>query len=200
LEYRKRVIEWSWPAWAASVLAVAGSGLAAWLEGTWRRGEDLDLGFVNHGGMWGDLVLLPLANAVIVPYLSPGAWLAGPLAVSALLSVWLHAGWHGGATAGAREHMWPARRHARWWRDLSVAGWLHLLYVAAEVTLLLGYAFTAVPLSVVFIVTAVLTLHVPLGLLQPARALTGRWPPRHRLLAPALALVWGVAAVKVFSA
>ncbi len=191
------MIEWSWLAWTVSVLAVVGSGLAAWLEGTWRRGGELDLGFVNHGGMWGDLVLLPLANAVIAPCLSPGAWLAGPLVVSAVVSVWLHVGWHGGGATGAREHMWPSRPYAHWSRDLSVAGWLHLLYVGGEVTLLLAYALTPVPASVVLIVAAVLTLHVPLGLLQPARLLTGRWSARHALLAPALALVWTVGALKL---
>jgi hypothetical protein len=182
-------------AWTVSVLTVVVSAATAWLEGNWRRRPNLDLGFANHGGMWGDLILLPFVNAVIVPWIRPGSWLAGPLAVAVPVSLWLHARWHGGG--GAREHMWPARSHGHWSRDLSVAGWLHVLYVIGQLTLLLAYAVTPVPTAVVLVVSAVLTMHVPLGLLQPARALTGRWSPRHPLLIPALVLIWGVAAVKL---
>jgi hypothetical protein len=48
------------------------------------------------------------------------------------------------------------------------------------------------------IVSVALTVHIPLGLLLPARMLTGRWSS-HVLLVPALALVWSVAAVKLYS-
>jgi hypothetical protein len=191
-------LEVSVAAWVVSVAAVMAAALAAWLEGNFRGRPDLDLGFVNHGGMWGDLVLLPVANAVIVPWLSPGIWLIGPLLVASGLSVWLHIRWHGGAGVGAREHMWPTRRHARWWRDLSASGWLHVLYVAGEVALLIAYALTPMPARVVMIVSVALTVHIPLGLLLPARMLTGRWSS-HVLLVPALALVWSVAAVKLYS-
>jgi hypothetical protein len=72
-------VEWSWTAWAISVVAVLAAGMLAWLEGNWRRHPELGMGFANHGGMWSDLVLLSMANAVIVPHLTWGWWaLASP--------------------------------------------------------------------------------------------------------------------------
>lgn len=149
--------------------------------------------------MWGDLLLLPIANAAIVPWLAVGGWLAPATLAGIAASWWLHRGWHGGDDEGVwREHLWPARAHGRWARDLSWAGWLHVVYVAAEMTLLIGYAVTPVPPLVVAIVTVVLTLHVPLGLLSPAWVATHGRVVRHRLLWPALLIVWAIAIVKTF--
>ncbi len=79
-------MEFSWAAWAVSVLAVLASALLAWRQRNFAKRPGLDMGFVNHGGMWGDLVLLPIANAMIVPHLQPGAWLIGALALGSALS------------------------------------------------------------------------------------------------------------------
>lgn len=190
-------MEWSWTTWAVSVAAVAVSGLVAWVEGLWRRRPGLDIGFVNHGGMWGDAVLLPLANAAIVPWLAPGWWLAAPLALAAASSVAVHVWWHGGVPVGVRDHMWPSRPTGHWAADLSWAGWCHVAYVTGELGLLLAFAATLVPRDVVLLVTVVLTLHVPLGLLQPAWFATGRvFPAGLRLLAATLAAVWAAGWLK----
>lgn len=191
------MVAWSWTTWLVSAAVVVLSGLVAWAEGNRRRRPGLDMGFVDHGGMWGDLLLLPVANAAIVPWVVPGWWLLVPLAAGALWSVWLHAWWHGGHVHAVRDHMWPDRRRGHWARDLSAAGWCHAAYVAGELALLLAFAWTWTPAPTVLLVTAVLTLHVPLGLLQPA------WFARRRVfawslntMAVALALVWAVAAWK----
>lgn len=158
------------------------------------------MGFVDHGGMWGDVLLLPIANAVIVPWIAPGWWLLGPLAVGALWSVALHAWWHGGRTDAVCDHMWPARSHGHWAVDLSLAGWCHVAYVTGQIALLLAFALTRTPPATVLVVALVLTVHVPLGVLQPA------WFARRRVfgwslntMVVALALVWGVAAWKLWT-
>ncbi|HUE89377.1 MAG TPA: hypothetical protein VMO26_25130 [Vicinamibacterales bacterium] len=87
-------MEWSWTTWLISVAAVVVSGGIAWAEGNWTRRQGLSMGFANHGGMWGDLVLLSMANAVIVPHLTWGPWLIGTLIVSLLASIWVHAYWY----------------------------------------------------------------------------------------------------------
>src|SRR6266511_1935556 len=89
-------MEFSWAAWAVSVLAVLASALLAWRQRNFAKRPGLDMGFVNHGGMWGDLVLLPIANAMIVPHLQPGAWLIGALALGSALSAWVHVHWYRG--------------------------------------------------------------------------------------------------------
>lgn len=192
-------MEWSWPTWLISVAAVVASGAIAWAEGNWRRRPGLAMGFVNHGGMWGDLVLLPIANAVIAPHLRPGAWLPLALAVATIASLWVHVHWYRpNAASHSHEHMWPAHARGSWWRDLSWAGWAHVVYVIGELTLLTGFLVTAVPDDVVAIVAIVFTLHVPLGLLQPRWFLTGEiaTPRKQPLLIPLLACLWIVALVK----
>lgn len=186
--------------WSLSVAFVILSGTCAWCEGNGRRRPGLDIGFLEHGGMWGDLILLPIANAAIVPHLSWGAWLIGPLLAGIAISGWLHACWHrGGGEGHWHEHMWPARPHGRWHRDLSWAGWMHVIYVAAEFGLLVAYALTPMPAWVVWLVTLILTLHVPIGLLAPAWVATRGRLVRNSLLVPALMVLWTVAILKLFA-
>lgn len=198
-------MEWSWTTWLVSVAAVVVSGAAAWLEGCWVRRPGLDMGFANHGGMWGDLLWLPIANAVIVPHLSIGPWIAGAVLLTALASSWVHHHWYRGAGGSADpplhscEHMWPCRPHGSWWRDLSNAGWLHVLYVVGELCILIGFLIHPMPDAVVLVVAAVFTIHVPIGLLQPRWFLSGRIASfrQQPLLVPSLLALWAVAAVKL---
>jgi hypothetical protein len=209
-------MEFSWTTWVISVAAVVVSGLIARLEGNWRRRPGLGMGFVNHGGMWGDVLWLPLANSVIVPHLTPGPWILVALAASAAASLAVHAFWYGrGRDAhcaddrlvalgdeqpGRRrgDHMWPARVDGVWWRDLSWSGWAHVVYVVAELTLLAGFATHAMPAAAIVLVAAVFTLHVPIGLLQPRYFLTGHiaTASEQPLLLPLLAALWAAVASK----
>jgi hypothetical protein len=192
-------VEWSWPVWAVSVGAVVLSGAVAWLEGNWVRRSGLSMGFANHGGMWGDLLLLPIANAVVVPHLSIGLWLPIAFALSAAASLLVHIHWYRGhSTTHAAEHMWPLRQCGSWHGDLSWAGWLHVLYVASELTLLAGFlTHPAAPLVIV-IVCLVFTIHVPIGLLQPRWCVSGRLASLREqpLLLPSLSALWILSALK----
>lgn len=193
------MLAWSWVAWAISVAAVALSGAVAAWEGHWRRSDRVQVGFAGHGGMWGDAVLLACVNALVVPWIAPGWWLVGPLVVGTAAAVALHAWWHGGHGVGLREHMWPARPTGRWHTDLSWAGWCHAVYVAFEVALLVAYVVTPMPASVILLVSALLTIHVPIGVLLPPWSATRRV---HRAdlwqVASAIAAVWAVAAAKLW--
>jgi hypothetical protein len=194
-------VEFSWLTWTSSVAAVLVSGLLAWAEGNSIKRPGLDMGFVNHGGMWGDLMLLPFANAAIVPHLQPGLWMLAALALSFALSVWVHIHWYRGDAPGwhSREHMWPSRPHGSWWEDLSWAGWAHVVYVAGELTILIGFWLFPMTDLVVAVVAIVFTLHVPLGLLQPRWFLTGEvaGPRKQPLLWPLLGTLWIVGLLKI---
>lgn len=203
-------MEWSGTTWIVSVIAVAISGATAWLEGNWKRRPGLTLGFANHGGMWGDLVLLPVANALVVPYLRGWLWIAGSVIVAAVVSAWLHVHWYRGHDAArghqahgqgghSTGHMWPARPHGSWWRDLSWAGWLHVIYVTGELALLAGFLVHPLPRQTVVAVAALLSVHVPIGLLQPRWCVTRRLASLREqpLLVPSLAILWIVAAAKM---
>ena len=197
-------MEWSWAAWAVSVAAVAASGAIAWVEGLWLRRAQLAMGFANHGGMWSDLILLPFANAVIVPHLTVGPWIFGAVAASAVASLLVHMYWYGDTPssddAGLRgNHMWPRRARGMWWADLSWAGWAHVLYVIGELTLLAGFLLHPVPADVAMLVAIVFTIHLPIGLLQPRYFLTGHVATvqEQPLLGPCLVALWIVVAVKL---
>ena len=223
-------MEWSWATWLISVAAVVMSGAVAWIEGNWIRRRGLAMGFANHGGMWSDLVLLAMANAVVVPHLTWGPWLIGALLVSGVASLWVHAFWYhppplapkfvgdrdskpardlrddahqrspGGDSAhNVGDHMWPAHVHGSWWRDLSWAGWAHIVYVTGELALLMGFLVHVMPAEVVMFVAAIFTIHVPIGLLQPRWYRTGHIATMSEqpLLAPLLLTVWAVTMVKL---
>jgi hypothetical protein len=173
------------------------SGALAWLEGNWRQRPGLAMGFVNHGGMWSDLILLSMANAAIVPHLTAGWWMAAAALLATVASVWVHIHWY--SPDGATDHMWPARVQRVWWRDLSWAGWAHVVYVVAELTLLAGFLFQVVPDDVVIFVAVIFTIHVPIGLLQPRWFLTAHVATLEEqpLLAPLLLMLWGVTLFKL---
>ena len=195
------VLEFSGAAWTVSVLAVVVSAALAWAQGYWSKRPGLEMGFVNHGGMWGDLVLLPIANAVIVPYLQFGIWVAVAFAIGLALSAWAHIHWYRGDKPGAhsREHMWPSRPHGSWWKDLSWAGWAHVFYVAGQLSILMGFLLFPMPDEAIAVVATIFTLHVPLGLLQPRWFLTGEiaGPRKQPLLLPLLGTLWIVVLAKI---
>lgn len=188
----------SWPTWLLSVAAVLLCAGVAGREGNWRRREGLDIGFAEHGGMWGDLLLLPVVNALVVPQLALGLWLFVPFTVSAVASVWLHARWHGGHASAVRDHMWPSRPYGHRFRDLSAAGWLHVLYVVGELGLIVAWAMSPMPRATVLVLAAMLSIHVPLGLLQPGWYATGERPRSATpVLVGALVALWAVVGWKL---
>jgi hypothetical protein len=193
-------VEFSWTAWLISAAAVVLSGLVARLEGSWKRRPGLDMGFVDHAGMWDDLVLLSLANALIVPHLTWGRWVVAAALTATVASLRVHKHWYRGNRAEhSCEHMWPARPRGTWYGDLSWAGWLHVLYVAGELTLLLGFLVHPIPPIVVIATVAIFTIHVPIGLLQPRWFMTGRVASLRQqpLLVPCLLALWMAAAIKL---
>ena len=160
------------------------------------------MGFADHVGMWDDLILLPIANAVMVPHLGVGWWIAAAIATTSLASIAVHVHWYRGHKAShSPEHMWPTRPHGSWARDLSIAGWLHVLYVIGELTLLAGFLLFPMPLITTLLVAGIFTIHVPIGLLQPRWFLTSRVASvrEQPLLLPCLVALWIVVALKMAS-
>lgn len=174
------------------------------------------MGFANHGGMWSDLVLLSMANAAVVPHLAAGRWLIAALAAATVASLGVHAYWYRPYTSASRntassdgsggernqnrgDHMWPRPKSGSWWRDLSWAGWAHVIYVVGELTLLAGFLVHPVPIDTVILVAAIFTIHLPIGLLQPRWFRTGHVATiaEQPLLAPLLVALWAVTFVKL---
>jgi hypothetical protein len=74
-----------------------------------------------------------------------------------------------------------------------------VLYVAGELTLLIGFVLHAAPADAVILVAAIFTVHVPIGLLQPRWFLTGHIATvqEQPLLAPLLLALWAATIVKL---
>jgi hypothetical protein len=95
--------------------------------------------------------------------------------------------------------MWPSHAQGVWWRDLSWAGWAHVLYVIGQLSVLLGFGLHNAPSDVAIFVAAIFTIHVPIGLLQPRWYLTGHIATvqEQPLLAPLLLALWAVTMLKL---
>src|SRR5260370_436194 len=62
-------MKFSTSAFAATVLAVIVSGAVAFVEGTLTN-RRATMGFLNHGAMWGDLIIMSTLAGIAVPYLN----------------------------------------------------------------------------------------------------------------------------------
>jgi len=193
-------VEFSYSIFAATVLLVILSGLIALLEGTFRN-EEVTMGFVNHGGMWGDTCILSTVNGIVFPYLSHNFFaVAVILAVSGAVTIFAHAQWGKFSKKDGRTcHMFPYREEGPWYLRISLSGWFHVVTMTLLLAVLLIYTFSSgVPGNVVWWVSILTTVHVFLGTLQP------EWYCNRRLtrqsLIPSLTatgLIWVIAIIKL---
>ena len=136
-----------------------------------------NLPFLRHGAMWADALFLSVVLGLVLPHLvfSWPVFVFG-IALGALITALLHQTWGSGDATG---HMWPAHAHRSWIRDLSVAGWMHLLFTAGVIATLFLYCVSPVSDVTIWFVAIVLTFFVPLAALQPSWAITGRMPDKN---------------------
>lgn len=199
---RTTTVSFSWPALIGAATFVLLSGAVAASEGTFTSAR-VTMGFVNHGGMWGDLLILPFVAAIVVPRIpfrtvSPLA-VAGTLALACVLTVVAHQQWAAfGATLQVTDHVFPTHATGRWYSDISVAGWMHVAYMAAVIAILLAYCVLPLSPASILIVSALLTVHLPLGEIQPGWYTTGEPLAARNLVPPAVfvSLTWLIAWAK----
>ncbi len=174
--------------WLISIAVVVLSALVTMAAGTFTIPRTSGMGFVNHGGMWSDLLLLPVANAVIVPQLriprGRRAILLALAGVASLLTsiamhvVWMNLAW----SQQSRAFMFTDEVRDAWYLALTPSGWIHLGYMTVEMTLLVWYALSPMPRRVTLSVTAVLLLHIPVAILQPGWYVSGKFFSRESTL------------------
>lgn len=194
----------SFTAWAVSVLYI---GFAAWiasLEGVFSS-RTVTLGFVNHGGMWGDFVLLPLVNGLVVPYLPKLTAKRSVVALAFLtcatvLTLLAHHHWFAlGKAQGTTDFVFPSHSSGTWYNDLSVSGYLHVIYMSFELTLILAYVLLWLPPMRILSVSGLLSIHVIIGQVEPS------WYSTHKIwiastMIPTVVtvmLIWFVALIKI---
>ena len=194
---------WNWTAWWVCVLWVLVSGAVAYREGTlsrrgWRR---VRMGFLEQGGMWGDLLLVSAINALIVPYfvwdekIFMSAVIVGFGTSSAAHRAW---GRHL-AGAGVTSHLWPDLFRRSWLDDLSIAGMLHFAFTWYQVVLFGFYLFSPLPERTIWTVSVLAVVHLTFGTVLPCRAAHARWfvPGTWRALVVQWSVVAGAALFKL---
>lgn len=160
---------------------------------------------MNHGGMWGDLIILPVVNGLIVPHLprlnsrrlAVGVALGACAVFAAAVA---HQQWAAmGKAAGTTDFVFPNHQTGMWYRDMSTSGYLHLGYMSAELTLVLAYTFTPIPPRSVVLVSSLLTVHLIIGQVQPGWFTTGTiWNARTVIpTAASVLLTWLVGVYKI---
>jgi hypothetical protein len=176
----------------------------SWREGTFRSGS-VTMGFVEHGGMWGDFIILPIVNGLIVPCFPrptvKRCLVSSGLAALAILATgFAHAQWDAmGRAAATTDFVFPRHNADVWYQDLSLSGYLHLAYMSVELALVLGYAVMPMSVRRVLLISGLLTVHLIVGQVQPGWYSTGViWTART--IVPTLAtvlLTWLVALYKI---
>src|SRR4051794_29776117 len=115
-------------AFSFTVSAVLLSGTVALIEGTLTNRRVM-MGFIQHGAMWGDLFIMATLAGVAVPHLNKNPTVVtycsaiaftGTIAAHAIWARWFR---HEGITG----HIFPTYENAVWYRDISWAGWCHVL-------------------------------------------------------------------------
>jgi hypothetical protein len=188
----------SFAAFSATVGAVIVSGAVSLAEGT-ATNRRVTMGFINHGGMWGDLIIMSMVTGIVFPHLVRSYFLSAVF-VALALTVIAHAQWAKGmrndATTG---HMFPTHKTGKWYVDISAAGWTHVFVMTMLLTVTLMYAVSPAPTNIVVAISLLLTVHVFLGTVQPGWYCTGKlWTWRN--FGPPLleaALIWCIALLKI---
>ncbi len=193
----------NWLVFLLTIWFVCWQLMASWDEGTitrssWRK---VKMPFLYHGGMWGDFLIMPIVNGLIWNHLdAPLSAILITLALTGAITLAMHWLWGENPETRYQGHMWLPLGHNSWFRDLSIAGWLHVVFMTGEMTILALYVISPTPPTITTAVGILLTVFWPLGSLQPCYVMTGRWFDRNAVLA-SIAIVagtWTVTAWKLW--
>lgn len=207
-------MHFSWLAFAIVVLLVLVSGMCAYADEQFfsqseglrrkslRKFGPITMGFINHGGMWGDLLLMSVVVGMVTPYVwDEHRTLRLILALLALgITILAHVLWaQYFRTAGITGHMWPDHIFRSWWLDMSTSGYLHVAIMTWFLTTIFLYIAYPVSSATVWWVSGLLTVHVFLGTVQPGWYCTRKLWTWGNFAPPLVctALIWVVAAVKL---
>jgi hypothetical protein len=193
-------VKFSLPAFIVTVAVVIISGVASFIEGTLTN-KKVTMGFLNHGGMWGDLIIMSVVTGLAFPYFVRSRILVlSSLFIALVVTIIAHVQWaksfrHDGITG----HMFPTYETGIWYLDISGAGWMHVLLMAMLLMVILMYAVSPLPVNVLVAVSLLLTAHVFLATVQPGWYCTGELWTWRNFGAPLFVtiLIWSIAILKI---
>jgi hypothetical protein len=201
-----RKIEINAIAWFVTVFFVLLSGFISYCEGTFTsNGDQSQMGFINHGGMWSDLLLMPFINALLVPCFSrPNrkmlTFFIASIIIAGIVTVFLHIHWMGQHyDQYFFSHMFYIHPGEAWYQNITLAGWMHIVFMTIQLALLAMYTIFPMPSPVVWALSVIITLHIPIAVIQPGWYFTKKfWTMRNLLPAAILfVLTWLIAIAKL---
>jgi hypothetical protein len=193
-------VKFSLVAFIVTVAAVVTSGVVSFMEGTLTR-KNVTMGFINHGGMWGDLIIMSVVTGLAFPYfVKSQTFCLSSLVIALAVTIIAHVQWAKSFRRdGVTGHMFPTHKTGIWYLDISGAGRMHLLVMAMLLMVVLMYVVSPMPRNVLVAVSLLLTLHAFIATVQPGWFCTGKlWTWRN--FGPPLfvtTLIWSIAVVKM---
>ncbi len=190
----------NWSVAFVSAMFVFFEALVSFAEGTLSKSSyrKPKVSFFAHAGMWGDFLIFPFINGLIWDHLHPFSWQTWLVVLGSLLiTLALHVFW--ASNHSTTGHMWPNHKTGKWYSDMSMSGWLHVIYMTCQLSILILYALNPMPYFVVVATGVLLTIFWPLGVIQPAYAEKGVWMDKTTAFASVITVgaIWGVSLIKI---
>jgi len=164
-----------------------------------ERSQQTKFPIRKHGGIWGDLLLFSVINAIVCNHLRlPALWVfAVIIGISLVATVVMHQTWF--TSQSMTSWVWPNWPESGCWRGMSIAGRLHVYFMAAQITILLLFILSPAPASVIWATAILLTVFWPLGVIQPCWYITGKWLDPMAVLNSVIMVsgTWGVCLAKL---
>ncbi len=165
-------MEFSFFAAGITALYMVFEGAASFFEGTFsRKQKRVRLSFLWHWGLVvGDLILLPIFNGIIVPILSFTLWYLLYFAAATIITVLMHKiWWH----SDFGSPIFPNKKEAdssvpSWYKDMGIVGWMHLVFMSGQVTIIEGYIFSSFATKeMTTIIFVIFLAFIPVSVLEP---------------------------------
>jgi hypothetical protein len=193
-------MKFSFGAFFLTLSLVVLSGAVSFAEGTFTN-KKVTMGFMNHGGMWGDLILLSCVAGLVFPFFVKSRLLImASLFLALALTIVAHVQWgHWARTDGVTEHMFRGEKTGNWRSEMTAAGWMHVVVMTFLLATCSMYVLSSTPGKVVILVSFLLTIHVFVATVQPGWYCTGKFWTWRNFGPPLFAsgLIWTVAAFKI---
>ena len=177
-------MEFSWLAFFVTISVVCVEGVFAFRNKTFSRKQmrrpPVRLTFLWHWGVVvGDLVILPVFNGIVAPYVHLALWQCIVFSLTAPMITWsCHRAWWPTSEKSLNFMSPDWRRSLKqrgcWHADMSSAGWIHFMFMVGQLIMIMGYVFNPMPKELIQQVCIIFLVFIPFGVIEPG--VVEGWP------------------------
>lgn len=143
----------------------------AWRNGAFWGGQrrKCNLSFLKNVTIsFSDMFVLPVIAGLVYPYLVFKWWWLGILVIAIIATYFFHKGWWPGNQEESKlfhDHIFEYMSHSKgeknqWLKDMTVAGWLHVVYMIILIVIVVAFVVTSMPDKVVIYCYWLLILYI----------------------------------------